>query len=270
MLDGAVQLKLFTRNPRRGLRWVLRRAHFGEYGMARKKGNGTVLNTLPREQIGAVTGEYYEFQYHQAAGDALQVLDDGKVACVYCEWHDDYVIETAGIASYQFHQVKARAKSRGPWSLSEFFGHRKKTTASQKSKTEASIFTNMIDHVSKFGGKCAAFVFVTDAGIKSDFQALLDQVEAAKSLKALPADARKTLASVVKGLAKMLPDLVVADLYEFLVRFTVKPTMGAFGERAVIKAGLLHIHVEEASPSSAPCGASDPWAFRACPAESAG
>jgi len=39
----------------------------------------------PREQAGAVTGARYDFQYHQAAAAALEVLDDTDVACVYCE-----------------------------------------------------------------------------------------------------------------------------------------------------------------------------------------
>jgi Cap4 dsDNA endonuclease len=74
---------------------------------------------VPREQVGPATGERYDFQYHQAAADCLQVLDDTQVACVYCEWHDDYVIETAGVISYRFHQVKTRLASLGPWTLKD-------------------------------------------------------------------------------------------------------------------------------------------------------
>ena len=61
-----------------------------------EEGNGAgheVHEVMPREQAGARTWLLYEFQYHQAAADALDVLDDTKVACVYCEWHDDHVIE---------------------------------------------------------------------------------------------------------------------------------------------------------------------------------
>jgi hypothetical protein len=45
-------------------------------------------STLGRT-AGAKTDEAFEFQFHQAAADALDVLDDEQVACVYCEWHDD-------------------------------------------------------------------------------------------------------------------------------------------------------------------------------------
>lgn len=49
---------------------------------------------VPSEQVGAGTREKFEFQYHEAAADTLQVLDETQVACVHCDWHYDYVIET--------------------------------------------------------------------------------------------------------------------------------------------------------------------------------
>ena len=78
----------------------------------------------PRERAGARTAQRYEFQYQRTARATLTLLDDASDhVCVYCDWHDDYVIEVdAQPTRYVFHQVKGRSSSRPPWTFSEFFG----------------------------------------------------------------------------------------------------------------------------------------------------
>ncbi len=191
----------------------------------------------PREQVGAVTGETYEFQYHQAAADALGVLDDKSVACVYCEWHDDYVIESSGVVSYHFHQVKHRSLRLGPWKISEFFGHRraanraKKTTetasAAVDDASDSSIFSRLFDHQIKFGDRCSAFVFVTDAGIHPDFQTLLDGTQQCPDIASLDKPLAKILGGIANGTKKFIPSMTLELLFEFLRRFTVKMALGS-------------------------------------------
>jgi hypothetical protein len=62
----------------------------------------------PRERAGARTGRRYEYQYERTARAALDLLVDGlKYVCVYCDWHDDYVIEIGDPPTrYVFHQVR--------------------------------------------------------------------------------------------------------------------------------------------------------------------
>src|SRR5258706_14415495 len=78
----------------------------------------------PRERVGAQTGRKYEYQYERTARAALDLLVDRlKYVCVYCDWHDDYVIEVGGLPTrYVFHQVKGRQSSPGPWTFRDFFG----------------------------------------------------------------------------------------------------------------------------------------------------
>jgi hypothetical protein len=85
----------------------------------------------PRERVGAQTGRKYEYQYERTARAALDLLaEDAKHVCVYCDWHDDYVIETGQPpACYVFHQVKGRKLSQGPWKFTDFFGVKKKESA---------------------------------------------------------------------------------------------------------------------------------------------
>lgn len=190
----------------------------------------------PREQVGAQTGDRFEFQYHQAAADALQVLDDTQVACVYCEWHDDYVIESAGVASYRFHQVKTRAPSLGPWTLNEFFGIRRAKGKKPKNgppnpatATTDSIFGRLLDHVDKFGGRCEWFVFVTDAGINSDFETLLNSVRPTADFSELTGDVAAEFARLHAALSSAFPSLAPSELHSFLKRLHIRDALGKLG-----------------------------------------
>ena len=205
--------------------------------------NPGLHEVVPREQVGAVTGERYEFQFHQAASDALQVLDERAVVCVYCEWHDDYVIEESGDTKYRFHQVKTRVLHRGPWKLTDFFGHRRRApqaaTSSDDDATSApakaaeddgSIFMKLAEHVFMFGERCSAFVFVTDAGLHTDFRDLLDTIGLSTGYATLGPAHTKTVESIVKGLQKADPRITPAVVFSLLKRLSVKPALGTLGD----------------------------------------
>lgn len=201
----------------------------------------------PREQVGAGTGNAFEFQYHQAAAGALEVLDDTKVACVYCEWHDDYVIESAGVAAYRFHQVKTRSASQGPWRLNEFFGIKRSTgkkpqNAPPSSKKKAksapaaptvsadSIFGRLHDHVLKFGARCEHFVFVTDAGVADNFTELLDAVRPLADFNALSGDPAGTFNALHAALPSAFPSITPSDVFSFLKRLHVQDAIGKLAD----------------------------------------
>lgn len=202
-----------------------------------KLGAADLHEVDPREQVGPVTGERYEFQYHQAAADSLLVLDETQVACIYCEWHDDYVVEAAGVVSYRFHQVKTRSASDGPWRLNEFFGvkaPRGKPTTKGVPKpgtaTTDSIFGRLFDHVTRFGGRCDAFVFVTDAGVADEFDALLEAARLAPTDAALSGDAAGSFAKLHGALATAFTSLSRDELFAFLKRLYVREAVGKLGD----------------------------------------
>lgn len=203
---------------------------------SRNRPQAKLHGVLPREQVGAVTGDRYDFQYHQAAADCLQVLDDTKVACLYCEWHDDYVIEVAGDVSYRFHQVKTRSASQGPWTLNEFFGVKRKRGKAKDGVPKAgtattdSIFGRLYDHVLRFGERCQCFIFVTDAGIKSDFEALLDATRSAADRVALPDVFASECATLHASLVEAYPALTADGLFGFLKCLHVQEALGKLGE----------------------------------------
>lgn len=172
-----------------------------------------ITTVLPREQAGPQTGRKYEVQYEEAALACLKLLEEGEATCVYCEWHDDFVIERHGaVETYAFHQVKTRTDTKGAWSVFEVLGVKKprqpkaprtpkrgaKATAAPESEAEAapaplrlelrkgdSIAYRMLDHYRKFVDACAIFVLVSETDVVVD--PLLAVLKEAKS-RTKPAD----------------------------------------------------------------------------------
>lgn len=159
----------------------------------------------PRERVGAQTSRKYEYQYERTARAALNLLDDNlKFVCVYCDWHDDYVIEVGDPPTrYVFHQVKGRKSSQGPWALYDFFGVRRKKTATP-SKTPASVSTDaiiplMLLHHRNFADSCAGLAFVTNAGLEPSLSNFLNAIQGAKTLAEAPEEARHAFDHIARA-----------------------------------------------------------------------
>lgn len=152
----------------------------------------------PRERAGAQTARKYEYQYERTALATLNLLSSQhKHLCVYCDWHDDFVVELEEAhTAYQFHQVKGRKSSQGPWSFREFFGVslvvvKARDEAKEPAKLHKdpkpvkaagdAIFVRMIQHRRNFGAACAALIFVTNAGIEPALSNFLSSLKSKSS-----------------------------------------------------------------------------------------
>jgi hypothetical protein len=160
---------------------------------------------LPRERAGADTGRRYEYQYQQTARAALTLLDDGvKHVCVYCDWHDDYVIEIGDPPTrYLFHQVKSRNSSQGPWTFTQFFGVRKRTepkpTREPPVVSPGAIAPTMLGHHRTFSDSCQGVAFVTNTGIHPDLGHFLTQLREASTLSELTGEARAAFEHIARA-----------------------------------------------------------------------
>jgi hypothetical protein len=195
---------------------------------------GSPLHSVkPREQVGPQTGSQYEYQYHQAAAGALSLIDGTDTECIYCEWHDDYVTESAGGSLYTFSQVKTRARSRGPWTFSEFFGlGRKRKDQPALVTTTDTIFAHMWDHTRKFGARCGRFVFVSDADVDASLSRLLLETKAAQVPAEMPAELFASFSDLQKALEKKFPDATIDSLFKFLSSLYVQEGTGTLRDLA--------------------------------------
>jgi hypothetical protein len=197
----------------------------------------------PREQVGAVTGAAYEYQYHQAAAEALVLLDSADAICMYCEWHDDFVTERNCASCYSFHQVKTRQKAKGPWNPREFFGFRNKSEEDPEPKLRPdSIFSHLWDHTRKFGARCGKFVFIADAGISSEMSTLLQEAKQCQGANQLTNDSKKIFDRVLTQAKRAFEEITDESLLNFLKRLEVKDGLGTvtgLTETKVLIANLI-------------------------------
>jgi hypothetical protein len=187
----------------------------------------SLFEVEPREQVGAVTGALYEYQYHQAAAEALVLLESADAICIYCEWHDDFVTETNGPCCYVFHQVKTRQKAKGPWTWKEFFGFTSKSKEEQEPKLRGdSIFSHLWDHTKKFGSRCGKFVFITDAGISAEMSSLLDDAKQCLNAEKLPKESANLFAKIMIQATRTFPEMTDETFFAFLKRLETKEGLG--------------------------------------------
>jgi Cap4, dsDNA endonuclease domain len=187
----------------------------------------------PRERAGAQTGRKYEYQYERTARAALDLLTDtAKHVCVYCDWHDDYVIETGNAPTrYIFHQVKGRASSHGPWTFRDFFGVSLKQGRPSKKPPPANlkaIVPRMLLHFANFGENCAGLAFVTNAGLNPGLSEFLQTVALSDDVDALPPEARIAFDHVARAYAAANASLAMpaADLFAWIRGLRVDTDQG--------------------------------------------
>ena len=206
----------------------------------------------PRERAGAQTGRKYEYQYERTARAAVDLLADGpNHVCVYCDWHDDYVIEIGESPTrYVFHQVKGRKSSQGPWTFSEFFGvARKKARAPSKKpptvKADA-IVPLMLSHHKNFSDNCAGLAFVTNAGLDPALAQFLETIGGADLAAGLPEDAQIAFQHIARAYTNTDPNLApsAADLFAWLRGLTVYTDQGQLEDTDAALLELANVVVE--------------------------
>lgn len=178
---------------------------------------GTRLGYVePRERAGAQTGRKYEYQYERTARAALDLLTDNtKHVCVYCDWHDDYVIETGDPPTrYVFHQIKARTSSQGPWEFREFFGVSLKKEGKPSPKPAAAnlkaIVPRMLLHYANFGSSCAGIAFVTNAGLDPALSEFLEAIGRAADVDAIAPEMRIAFDHLARAYGATSPRLAAS------------------------------------------------------------
>jgi hypothetical protein len=201
-----------------------------KYGLS---GGNRLGEIEPRERAGAQTARKYEYQYERTARATLNLLSSQqKHLCVYCDWHDDFVVELEGAgAVYEFNQVKGRKSSQGPWSFREFFGvslpkiTKKEATpkpvkaakAQKPAKVTAdAIFIRMLQHRHNFKGACAALGFVTNAGVEPALASFLSALKATSSLEGLSSEVKAIFEHLARAYVAGKQVTSDADLYLWL------------------------------------------------------
>lgn len=142
----------------------------------------TKLHTVsPREQVGRDTLERFNAQVRAASMACLSILEGKEVTKIYCEFHDDFVIEKVigNTSKYVFVQVKTKGKLRDIWGVNDVFGILKKATAKKLQSDQSirdSFVGKLLQHTINFPDTCASIVFMTNTHIDEDIENLLNDI----------------------------------------------------------------------------------------------
>ncbi|MGO4158595.1 dsDNA nuclease domain-containing protein [Cupriavidus sp. YAF13] len=134
----------------------------------------------PGEDVGRDTVSRFDMQFQAGAFAALQILEGTGIDCVYCDFHDDFVVrrQVDGKTLYHFFQVKTKKKLNHQWSLAEIFALRKrgqqKDGASLKN-VRASFGGKLLMHAVVFDEACYEATLLSNVHFDDD---VVDAVEA--------------------------------------------------------------------------------------------
>ena len=133
----------------------------------------------PREQAGRDAITAFSGQFRAAGYAALEILDDGPVIFVYCDFHDDYVVklETSEGVFYRFFQVKYKLKRNHQWKPLDLFGVPLKGKKIDPTSVKNSFCAKMFEHVINFGDKCESIALETNVHFHDKVEELCKSAE---------------------------------------------------------------------------------------------
>lgn len=186
----------------------------------------TIEIVKPTEDVGRDTLSRYDMQFQAAAYAALQILEGKGVDCVYCDFHDDFVIRKVvdGKTSYHFFQVKTKQKLNHQWSLNEVFAIKtrgQKADHESFTKVQTSFGGKLLLHGIVFGDACA------EATLLSNVYFADDVVEAVEQLRGkVPAcKAAEFLATNFSAIFSLTPALPANESHELLSKLSLNPAV---------------------------------------------
>jgi hypothetical protein len=148
----------------------------------------TLEVVAPVEDVGRDTISRFDMQYQAAAYAALEILEGKGVDCVYCDYHDDFVVRKNidGRVTYHFFQVKTKKKENHQWSLNEIFALTKtrvKADPERLAKVKTSFAGKLLMHGIIFADKCSEVTLLTNVYFDDDVVKTVDELRgrAAKS-----------------------------------------------------------------------------------------
>jgi len=93
---------------------------------------GKLLHEVaPREVAGREAIARFAAQFRAAAYMSLAILENDEIDCVFCDFHDDYVVrrKVNQLSLYDFYQVKTKGKLNYQWTQLDVYNIPQRGTA---------------------------------------------------------------------------------------------------------------------------------------------
>lgn len=118
---------------------------------------------VPREVAGREAIARFAAQFRAAAYMSLAILENGEIDCVFCDFHDDYVVRRRvdQASLYDFYQVKTKGKSNYQWTQLDVYNIPQRGAADLQ-KIGDSFAGKLLLHTVRFGVSCRSVVLQTN------------------------------------------------------------------------------------------------------------
>jgi len=135
----------------------------------------------PTEDVGRETISRFDMQFQAAAFAALEILEGQGIDCVYCDFHDDFVVrkQEADKTTYHFFQVKTKKKLHHQWNLAEIFAFKKrgqKAEADSLEKVRKSFAGKLLLHGIAFDDACREVTLLSNVHFDEDVVTTVEQL----------------------------------------------------------------------------------------------
>lgn len=211
---------------------VLQTRHFQEKWRA---GGALYVKSIeivaPSEDVGRETVSRFDMQFQAAAYAALQILEGKGVDCVYCDYHDDFVVRRAvnGKTTYHFFQVKTKAKLNHQWTLAEIFAFKKsgqKSDADSLTKIRKSFAGKLLFHGIVFGEACGEVTLLSNVHFNDEVVSAVDSLRG----RTPSCKASKFLSDNFSAIFTLEPAAANEAIADFLSKLSLQPSVDYIGK----------------------------------------
>jgi Cap4 dsDNA endonuclease len=184
----------------------------------------------PSEDVGRETVSRFDMQFQAAAYAALQILDGKGIDCIYCDYHDDFVVRRVanGKTTYHFFQVKTKAKPNHQWTLAEVFAFKKsgqKTDTESLNKIRKSFAGKLLVHGILFDEACSEATLLSNVHFNDEVITAVDALRG----KAPLCKASKFLSDNFSAIFTLEPTASTGAAAEILSKLSLHPSVDYIG-----------------------------------------
>lgn len=144
--------------------------------------DGKLLHEVePREVAGREAIARFAAQFRAAAYMSLAILENGEIDCVFCDFHDDYVVRRRGNQSvlYDFYQVKTKGKLNYQWTQPDVYKIPRRGVADAKQIGD-SFAGKLLIHTVRFGASCRSVILQTNIQFNDEACEISDALRTGK------------------------------------------------------------------------------------------
>lgn len=186
----------------------------------------TIEIIQPAEDVGRDTLSRYDMQFQAAAYAALEVLEGQGVDCVFCDYHDDFVVRrvVGGKITYHFFQVKTKDKLNHQWSLNEVFALKlkgQKADSESLKKVQQSFGGKLLVHGIVFDEACVEATLISNVHFRDEVVETVDQLRG----KVPESKSAKFLLENFSAIFEISPALSDEKSRDLLSKLSLKPSV---------------------------------------------